>query len=231
MTLSQPSPIAQPSSNGGLANSGPVVAEACGDRDGLLAISDKRNAPRITLLIRAAKLIAGESEFLVVVRDVSHQGIKVRTFHPLPADAAFALELASGERHEVERIWQDGEISGFRFRDPVALEKLLADGPVGKRKRAVRLRLRVPIEVLASGRRDGALFLDISQSGACISCDEHLAIGERIRIECPGVPELTAGIRWRRRPLYGLNFEQTFSIEGLALMTARFAAITDLTAR
>ena len=185
---------------------------------------------RVTLLIRTAKLIAGEAEFLVVVRDVSHQGLKIRTFHPLPADSAYAIELASGDRHDVERIWQNGETSGFRFQDPVAMKTLLADGPVGKRQRPVRLRLRVPLKIHAAGRCDVAELLAISQSGACISCASHLAIGARIRIEIRGLPELTAGVRWRRRPLDGLNFEQTFSIEERARMTARFSALAKVTA-
>ena len=95
----------------------------------------------------------------------------------------------------------------------------------------VRLRLRVPLKIYAAGRCDVAELLDISQSGACISCASHLAIGARIRIEIRGLPELTAGVRWRRRPLDGLNFEQTFSIEERARMTARFSALAKVTAR
>src|SRR5687768_9709194 len=100
---------------------------------------EQRVAPRFTLLIRAAKLVAGSGEFLVVVRDVSSDGLKLRTFHPLPPDADYSIELASGERHPVEKVWEDGEINGFRFSDPVALERLLAESSVGKRKRPVRL--------------------------------------------------------------------------------------------
>ena len=37
---------------------------------------EQRNELRITLLIRAAKLIAGDDEFLVVLRDVSRDGAR-----------------------------------------------------------------------------------------------------------------------------------------------------------
>lgn len=57
---------------------------------------EQRNAPRFTLLIRAAKLITGDGEFLVVVRDISRDGLKVRTFHPLPPDLDYAIELSGG---------------------------------------------------------------------------------------------------------------------------------------
>lgn len=189
--------------------------------------TELRNEPRFTLLIRAAKLIAGADEFLVVVRDVSREGLKVRTFHPLPDDGDFAIELANGERHRIDKIWEDGEIKGFRFQDPVALEQLLAESPGGKPRRPVRVRLNVPVKVFAGVRRCDGVFIDISQNGACMSSDEHLALGQRVRIECPGLPELIGSVRWRRAPLYGLNFEQTFRLDDLARITAQMAAAED----
>ena len=191
---------------------------------------EQRVEPRFTLLIRAAKLIAGADEFLVVIRDVSREGLKVRTFHPLPEDGEFAIELASGERHRVDKIWEDGEIRGFRFRDPVALEHLLAESPNGKRRRPVRVRLNVRVKVFAGVRRCDGVFSDMSQNGACMSSDEHLALGQRVRIECSGLlklaglPELVGSVRWRRAPFYGLNFEQTFRLDELARITAQLAA-------
>ena len=80
-------------------------------------------------------------------------------------------ELASGERHQVDKIWEDGEIKGFRFQDPVTLEQLLA--------------------------------------------------------ESPGLPELVGSVRWRRTPLYGLNFEQAFRLDELARITAQLASAED----
>ena len=188
-------------------------------------IAEQRVEPRFTLLIRAAKLIAGDDEFLVVVRDVSREGLKVRTFHPLPDDGDFAIELANGERHRVDKIWEDGEVKGFRFQDPVALEQLLAESPGGKRRRPVRVRLNVPVKLYAGVQRCDGVFIDISQNGACLSSNEHLALGQRVRIECPGLPELVGSVRWRRAPLYGLNFEQTFRLDDLARITAQLAAI------
>lgn len=182
---------------------------------------EQRTTPRSTLLIRAAKLIAGDGEFLVVVRDVSRDGLKVRTFHPLPPDQDYAIELSGGERHQIERIWEDGELNGFRFHDPVALERLLAEGPAGKRKRPVRLRLKVAVTMFARGRRSEGLFVDLSQHGACIATHEHLAIDERIEIESASLPDLAARVRWRRRPHYGLSFEQSFRLDDLARLTAR----------
>ena len=64
----------------------PVSQETAGDD------AEQRTAPRFTLLIRAAKLIGPEGEYLCVVRDASESGVSVRLFHPLPATALRALE-------------------------------------------------------------------------------------------------------------------------------------------
>ena len=203
----------------------PGTTTADGAWDEAAPAPEQRNEPRFTLLIRAAKLIAGSDEFLVVVRDISREGLKLRTFHPLPDKGNFAIELASGDRHPIDKIWEDGEVKGFRFQDPVALEQLLAESAGGKRRRPVRVRLNVPVEVFAGVRRCNGVFIDISQNGACMSSDEHLALGQRVRIECPGLPELVGSVRWRRAQLYGPIFEQTFRFDYLARITAQLAAV------
>ena len=60
-----------------------------------------------------------------------------------------------------------------------------------------------------------------------MSSNEHLALGQRLRIECSGLPELVGSVRWRCTPLYGLNFEQTFRFDELARFTAQLAAAGD----
>jgi hypothetical protein len=181
---------------------------------------EQRAEPRFTLLIRTAKLVSASGEYLCVVRDVSREGLKVRTFHPLPDGEDFAIELASGERYRIEKVWEDADITGFRFAGAVGLDRLLAEAPDGMRKRPVRLRLALPLTLHSGGRPLQATFVDISQHGACIECPDHLALDERIRLECGCLPDLDARVRWRRRPLYGLIFEQTFRFDELARLTA-----------
>ncbi len=42
---------------------------------------EKRSDARFTSLIRAAKLVTSQGEFICVIRDVSATGISLRTFH------------------------------------------------------------------------------------------------------------------------------------------------------
>lgn len=182
--------------------------------------TEQRALPRFTLLIRTAKLIAPDGEFLCVVRDASMDGMKARVFRPVPENIPLTIEFANGERHPVMKIWQDGDIAGFRFLHEVAIDRLLADAPEGLRKRSVRLRVALPATLTIGGREVAATFRDISQHGACLHCDEHLAVNARISLACSVLPPLEAYVRWRRAPLYGVIFTQTFRFDELAQLTA-----------
>jgi hypothetical protein len=180
-------------------------------------LSEQRTAPRFTLLIRAAKLTNPEAEFLCVVRDASESGVSVRLFHPLPAGLEFTLELPNGDRHGLERVWEEEGKAGFRFREAVALERIV-EARGGYAKRPVRLRLEVPCTMIAGLRRVQATIGNLSQQGAQIRSQEHLSLAQRVKLEIDGVPPIAARVRWRRQDSYGLSFEDTFQFAELAAL-------------
>ena len=178
---------------------------------------DQRSVPRVTLLIRAAKLISGDAEFLCVVRDASEAGISVRLFHPLPADSCLTLEMPNGDRHPLERVWEEDGKAGFRFSEPVEIGRIV-EGPGRFGKRPVRVRVEIPCMLVAGDRRIRATIGNLSQQGALVSTGEHLALAQRIRIEADGLPAIAAKVRWRRDEEYGLSFEDTFQFAELAAL-------------
>lgn len=182
---------------------------------------EQRAAPRFTLLIRAAKLIADDaSELLCVIRDASASGLKIRMFTPLPASRAFKIEMSNGDRYPVELVWSDGEFAGFRFLDSVDVERLLDETHGAFPKRQVRLRINLEAVVHSGGEAVRVAFQDISQQGACIECDKWLLMNELVRIETSAFPPIYAKVRWRSHPRYGLLFEQTFKLDELARVVA-----------
>ena len=178
---------------------------------------DPREAPRLALLIRAAKLIAGEAEFLCIVRDASESGVSVRLFHPLPSDVPLLLEMPNGDRHALERVWEDEGRAGFRFRDPVDIARIV-EGPSAFARRGVRVRMGVACELTAGERSAPATICNLSQHGALVSTDEPLSLIQRVRLRASGMPEIAAKVRWRRHDHYGLSFEDTFQLSELAAM-------------
>ena len=180
-------------------------------------LTDQRNAPRFMLLIRAAKLTGADVEFLCVVRDASETGVSVRLFHPLPAGIDLTLELPNGDRHALERVWEGEGKAGFRFCQPVELERIV-EGHSLYPKRPVRLRLDLPCWLMMGERRVRATLGNLSQQGALISTDERLSLAQRVRLEIDGLPDIAGRVRWRHRDSYGLSFEDTFQFAELAAL-------------
>ena len=101
---------------------------------------EQRSAPRFTLLIRSAKLVSPDSEYLCVVRDASESGVSVRLFHPLPPEVPLALEMPNGDILPLERVWEEEGKAGFRFNAPVDIARIV-ESPSQFARRGVRVRI------------------------------------------------------------------------------------------
>ncbi|MBO9517769.1 MAG: PilZ domain-containing protein [Porphyrobacter sp.] len=190
-----------------------VIASVTEDASSEFA--EQRGAPRLRLLIRAAKLVSSEGEYLCVVRDASEGGVSVRLFHPLPTDAPLTLELQNGDRYPLLCVWEEEGKAGFRFENPADLERIV-ESPSRFAKRAVRMNISLPCVVRFGEREVNATLCNLSQQGGRIITPERLSLVQRIRIEAEGFPELAAKVRWRRGETYGLSFENNLQFEELA---------------
>ena len=189
--------------------------------------ADQRAAPRFTLLIRAAKLISAQGEFVCVIRDVSETGVSVRLFHALPSCQTFELHMPAGAVYEIERVWQRDNEAGFTFVETVEVEKLVnesSDYP----KRGLRLGLCFPVTVHCLAGSFEAIIENLSQQGALLTCDPMLAIDQTVRLTAPGFATearaVRAKVRWRRDQHYGVVFDDTFTLGDFARLAARLQA-------
>lgn len=177
---------------------------------------ENRRDPRFTLLFRAVKLIAGGAEYMGILRDASASGVRLQLFHPVPPVQHFVLEMANGDRHAMALVWERDDHAGFHFAERIDAARLVGDsGPYPRR--AVRLAVDVPVQV--SGRVLApvpALIRNLSQQGARIDCDAHLALDQIVQISGDGLPDLSARVRWRKGTAYGLVLDRTFRFEELA---------------
>ncbi|QZH76228.1 MAG: PilZ domain-containing protein [Erythrobacter sp.] len=178
-------------------------------------LAELRAAPRYTLLIRAAKLVSRQGEYLCVIRDASETGISARVFHPIPSAKSMAIELQNGDRYKVELVWQDAERAGFRFSDMADVARLIAC-PSAFTRRPVRINLAAPALVEAHGISTYATIQDISQQGAKVACAASFAIDQRVKLLAEGMRDIPAKVRWRREGTCGLVFEETFQYGELA---------------
>lgn len=178
--------------------------------------AELRGAPRFALLLRVAKLVVDGCERFCVIRDASATGLKVRLFGPLSHPADMAVELANGDRHRVECMWNANDHAGLRFLEPIALDRLLDEARGTGQRRHVRLRIAFDGMLHSGGEAIPVSFRDISQQGASFDSDKWLMLNELVKIETPVLPPIYAKVRWRDHPHYGVIFEQTFQLEDLA---------------
>ena len=181
--------------------------------------TEQRGAPRYTSLIRSAKLVCGQGEFLCVIRDVSATGVSLRTFHALPEERTIALELQNGETYEIKEIRRSGLEASYQFDRPVTVERLIHE-TWNFPKRQLRLNIAIPLELSSLTASGDAETVNLSQQGARVACDASFAIDQTIRVTGPSFPETRAKVRWRKDGHYGLVFENTFSLREFSLMAA-----------
>jgi hypothetical protein len=189
--------------------------------------AEQRAAPRFTLLIRAAKLVSAQGEFVCVIRDVSETGVSVRLFHALPACTEYALHMPAGASYELARVWQRENEAGFTFTQPVEVGRLVNESNEYP-KRGLRLGLCFPVTVNILAGSFEAEVENLSQQGARMICDRLLSIDQTLRIQMPdlsGKPrEVRAKVRWRRDQHYGVVFDDTFTLGDFARLAALLQA-------
>lgn len=184
-----------------------------------LSPAELRAAPRVTLLIRPAKLVTAEGQFVCVIRDVSATGVSVRLFHPLPTGDSALLETETGMQVAMRRVWVRDSEAGFRFDQEIDVAGLVNE--IGNfRKRKLRVEIELPVTVSFLGQNHPATVRNLSQQGALIETDVRLALAQMLRIKSAYLPEIRAKVRWRRDNRYGLVFEDTFSLGDFAKLAA-----------
>jgi hypothetical protein len=188
---------------------------------------EARAEPRVTLLIRAAKLVAPDGEFVCIIRDVSQTGISVRLFHSVPAGEEMELRMPSGGVYCVRNVWSRDHEAGFTFVSPIDVARLVNEAGEYP-KRGLRVGLHFPIRITTDQGVFDATVENLSQQGARFECDTLFAIDQSLRIEGRGagheLADIRAKVRWRRERHYGVVFEHTFALSKFATLAARLQA-------
>lgn len=178
-----------------------------------------RAAERFTLMLRVAKLVSSHGEFPCVIRDVSATGVRLRLFHPLPAERHLALFLGNGDCYFIENVWDDaggsGHEAGFRFSAPVDVRTFITEASKHP-KRQVRLGLTLPATLSIREFSTPVTIRDISQQGARIDSERVLMQGQHVRLKGHGLSEIFASVRWKDGISHGLVFQQSFRLDELA---------------
>lgn len=185
---------------------------------------EPRQGQRYTLLIRAAKLVTSQGEFVCVIRDVSESGISIRLFHRMPPGAPVELHMPAGNVYELRNVWEKDREAGFEFVETIDVPRFINEAGAFP-KRGLRLGLCFPARITTLTQSCEGIIENLSQQGARFSCDALFAIDQTLRIECTdpevGFGEVRAKVRWRRDHEYGVVFDDTMSLNDFARLAAR----------
>ena len=181
----------------------------------LRTVEDMRAAPRFSLMLRTAKLIARDGEYVCIVRDVSQTGTKLRLFHAPPPDEFLLLELGNGSIYPVQSVWRHEGHAGFRFAAPVNVAEFMEE-PCDYPRRQIRLRLSRPARLTADGQAISISLLNLSQQGMGFESAIDLPVGQRVKVEVQGLPARIGNVCWRRKQRHGVACQQAFTLEELA---------------
>ncbi len=176
---------------------------------------DRRAAQRTSLVMRAAKLISLEGEYVCIVRDVSRTGVKLKLFHDAPPGEFVFLELANGEVYPMQRVWQRDDHAGFRFTSEIDIDRFIKE-PGHPARRHIRLRVRWPATVSITGRDFRGCVLNWSQQGACIDIEGQIPVRHAIWFEMSGVPRRFGHVCWRKGNRHGLVFQDATPLDTFA---------------
>lgn len=179
-------------------------------------VPNRREESRVTLLLRTAKLIVDDREFLCVVHDASTKGAKIHLFHPIPEHRKLTLELGDNNTFPAMLVWQEGGFAGIRFEGADDIRALVNDRFGKFPKRQVRLRVNLSAEIRAGLVFHPAKVTNISQQGMCVELGKSLRLKELVEIRTAVLPPLYAKVCWRKTRVHGLIFEQTFRLDELA---------------
>ena len=187
------------------------------DLGGLRSDADQsRRAERFTLLVRAAKIIADGREYLCVMRDISATGVKLRMFHKLPQASRLELDIGNGEHHAMRLMWVHEDHAGFQFEHEIDVNTPIDDRNSPHPKRPIRLSIDKPLILHSGAVAHAAVLHNISQGGACVSCDHRLMVRQLVRMEVEGLEAIFAKVCWRLHPRHGMVFERQLTLQELA---------------
>lgn len=162
-----------------------------------------------------AKLESGAQQQFCVIDRATLTGLDVTLFGPMARDGVVEVVLANGERLRAQWLRSAGARASLRFLEPVAIERLTrVDGDI-ERRRQLRARLALHGMLHLGETASEIGFYDMSRHGAAFKSERWLLIGELVRLETSLLPTITAKVRWRNHPHYGVSFDQAIDLDAL----------------
>ncbi|MET0309137.1 MAG: PilZ domain-containing protein [Sphingomonas sp.] len=170
--------------------------------------------PDMHASLETGVLASATDRHVCSIRKLSAAGATLSIAAELAHGEAMHLELANGQRLEGTIHWSTAEEAGFVFDAAIdvigTLARNLASVP-DDRRQVPRVELQQTVGIHRGDRIDFVRARNVSQGGVGIEARIDLAIGDPVQITFDGLRPLGGAVRWVRRGLAGIAFDQELS--------------------
>ncbi|TXC74012.1 PilZ domain-containing protein [Sphingorhabdus soli] len=190
-----------------------VAKPAAAGRSG--ATRERRGQERHHAVRFTAKLTDHSGEMLCLLRDISAEGMKANIYSDLHVDEEALVEFPNGQRIASKLVWaREGE-AGFRFVQPIDLERLLHPTKEDPPRRSPRIHFETVARLVCAMESKLVRVLDISLGGAKLETGPVGLSGDHVTVQFDGLPTKGAWIRWTDGRRIGVQFDCPMSFDEL----------------
>ncbi|MBC9031943.1 PilZ domain-containing protein [Sphingomonas sp. JC676] len=170
--------------------------------------------PDVHAELDTGMLASATDRYACSIRKFSAAGATLSVETELRQGEAMHLELANGQRLEGTIGWSTADEAGFVFDSPIdvigTLARNLASVP-DERRQVPRVELYQTVGIHRGDRIEFVRARNVSQGGVGIEARIDVAVGEPVQITFDGLRPLGGTVRWVRKGLAGIAFDQELS--------------------
>ncbi len=193
--------------------------------------AERRSDERLTPLLRVAKLVTGDAERLMRVRNVTAGGLMGEIADPPEVGEQVSVELSS-QKIPSTVVWIRQGMAGVKFDQTVDLGELLAGRKArhGFRPRPPRLEVACKASVRAGKVYYTVDVHDISMGGMKVEPIEEYCVGKGVVVMVESLRPIKGEVRWYSDRLAGIVFNEPLEFEELAEWVGKRLEVASLKA-
>lgn len=196
---------------------------------------DQRAEGRQKLILRVGLLEQDGRSIFCLVKNISSLGVQVKPYGDLTDGTAVSLRIGDENPISGTLIWKREGLAGVMFAHALNPATLLRIGQkmlMHRRRTAPRMVTDLKGSLRTGGRKRTVIICDLSMGGARVRAQEPVEFGDTAILDVPGLPSLTACVRWSDGAEFGVSFHPPLPMQIVAeLLSAGQAQVSEIPSR
>lgn len=192
---------------------------------------DRRSGTRHTMVLRVAIIDDGHQATFCLLRNISPGGVQIKAYSKLEVGKRVCLHVAEESPIFGQVAWFEDRMAGIHFDQalsPATLLRVEQKGKAGRRRTSPRIQTSSRAKLRTCGRVYRVELSDISTTGAKLRTPKKLPSSGSAILELPGLPPVSAYIRWSDDKDLGLSFSLPMPIEVIATWMGSSASLSSI---